>query len=410
MTTISVAAILLLTTSSMASIKPAYSVPAEGSVLATLTGCCGSGVGVGFDGVNLYWMDFSGATLHKIMTNGTFVADIPITGGSATVISWDATRNVFWGAQGTNIYKIASNGTATLAFSVAGNLPGDCNNGFGCLSLVDGLNYDGSDDSIWYSPDASQRAYHYATNGTLLGFVDVNVPPNDMAPVCGFNYNSGVATGSDILYLGANGCNHIFKYAKNGTLLNSFSIGTGRTEDMECDDITFAANGTDAIWTKDAFDTELIAFAVPQSTCKFGGGTAFTAGFMTGGGSIIDPTVGKVTHGFELQCNSTKTPNNLEVNWGKGNNFHLDAVTTATCSDDPSITPTPPKANFDTYKGTGTGKLNGKAGATIEWTFTDAGEPGKNDSAKIIIKDSSSTTVLSVSGNLKSGNQQAHNR
>jgi hypothetical protein len=127
---------------------------------------------------------------------------------------------------------------------------------------------------------------------------------------------------------------------------------------------------------------------------------------MTGGGSI--PGNSRVTHGFELHCNAGQGPNNLQVNWGKGNKFHLESLTTASCSDDPSISEAQPVAGFDTYKGTGTGRYNGVAGATAEWTFTDAGEPGKNDFANIVIKDAGGTTVLSVSGNLNSGNHQAH--
>ncbi len=99
----------------------------------------------------------------------------------------------------------------------------------------------------------------------------------------------------------------------------------------------------------------------------------------------------------------------MEVNWGKGNKFHLDNLTTASCSDNPAIEPNPPNASFDTYSGTGTGRYNGASGATAEWTFTDAGEPGNNDTAKIIIKDSNGNIVLSVSGNLTRGNHQAHN-
>lgn len=45
--------------------------------------------------------------------------------------------------------------------------------------------------------------------------------------------------------------------------------------------------------------------------------------------------------------------------------------------------------------------------AKAELTFTDAGEPGRNDFAKIVIKVGTST-VLSVSGNSDNGNQQAH--
>ena len=60
-------------------------------------------------------------------------------------------------------------------------------------------------------------------------------------------------------------------------------------------------------------------------------------------------------------------------------------------------------------KGKGVGAYNGVSGATAEWTFTDAGEPGKNiDDAKIVIKDVNGNPVLSVTGLLNSGNQQAH--
>jgi hypothetical protein len=136
-----------------------------------------------------------------------------------------------------------------------------------------------------------------------------------------------------------------------------------------------------------------------------------TQGRMTGGGSVIDPAgtpTTRVTHGFELHCDVTKGPNNLEINWGTGNKFHLTSLTSAFCFNDPTFAPNPPTAGFDTYIGTGTGSYNGVSGATATWTFTDAGEPGKNDHATIVIKVGS-TTVLSVSGNLDKGNQQAHN-
>ena len=129
-------------------------------------------------------------------------------------------------------------------------------------------------------------------------------------------------------------------------------------------------------------------------------------GRMTGGGTVGDTGT---KHGFELHCNITQSPNNLEVNWGKGNKFHLDTLSAASCSDDPSITPTPPTAGFNTYTGKGTGTYNGVAGATAEWTFTDAGEPGTKDTATIKITDVNGNIVLNVSGKLSQGNQQAHN-
>jgi uncharacterized repeat protein (TIGR01451 family) len=130
-------------------------------------------------------------------------------------------------------------------------------------------------------------------------------------------------------------------------------------------------------------------------------------GRMTGGGSVINGRL-RVTYGFELHCDASQMPNNLQVNWGKGNKFHLESLTSISCSDDPTVNEAPPVAGFDTYNGTGTGRYNGVSGATATWTFTDAGEPGKNDTTKIVIKDAIGNTVLAVYGTLQSGNHQSH--
>ena len=96
------------------------------------------------------------------------------------------------------------------------------------------------------------------------------------------------------------------------------------------------------------------------------------------------------------------------MSWSKNNKFHLETLESATCSDDPSIAPNPPPAGFDTYVGKGKGRYNGVSGYTIEFKFTDAGEPGTNDNAQIKITAPDSSVVLSVSGNINKGNQQAH--
>lgn len=129
---------------------------------------------------------------------------------------------------------------------------------------------------------------------------------------------------------------------------------------------------------------------------------------MTGGGSVSTSDGTRVTHGFELHCDASKGPNNLQVNWGKGNRFHLTDLASAACTDDGSISEDSPVAGFDTYKGKGTGTYNGVAGATAEWTFTDAGEPGSADYVSLTIKDAGANIVLSVTGTLSNGNHQAH--
>ena len=131
-------------------------------------------------------------------------------------------------------------------------------------------------------------------------------------------------------------------------------------------------------------------------------------GRMTGGGSVFTEDGMRVTHGFELHCASILDPNNLQVNWGKGEKFHLESLDMATCSDTQGIDEHPPFAGFDTYWGSGTGRYNGESGASIDFYFTDAGEPGQKDYAHMVIMDADGNTVLTVSGNLRNGNHQAH--
>ncbi|HEV8608958.1 MAG TPA: hypothetical protein VGS98_02660 [Thermoanaerobaculia bacterium] len=146
----------------------------------------------------------------------------------------------------------------------------------------------------------------------------------------------------------------------------------------------------------------------PATGCVFtDNGSCGGVGRMTGGGSVFGKGAQRVTHGFELHCDVEDAPNNLEVNWA-GNHFHMEELLTAVCTDDPAIAPPPPPAGFDTYTGTGIGRCNGVAGATISWTFTDAGEPGKLDTATFEISGCPDGLGLSVSGPLKKGNHQAH--
>ncbi len=128
-------------------------------------------------------------------------------------------------------------------------------------------------------------------------------------------------------------------------------------------------------------------------------------GRMTGGGSVFEGNM-RITHGFEIHCD-LKKPNNIEVNW-PGNKFHMKDLTSAVCTDDPSINPKPPNAPFDTFTGKGNGKLNGIDDAKIEFVFTDAGEPGTEDKATIKIFDKANKLILEVSGFLNKGNHQAH--
>lgn len=131
-------------------------------------------------------------------------------------------------------------------------------------------------------------------------------------------------------------------------------------------------------------------------------------GRMTGGGKFSPDGELRVTHGFELHCNLAK-PNNLQVNWEGGNRFHLTELTSARCTDDPKINPRPRRAPFDTFRGTGIGRYNGKDGAKVDFKLTDAGEPGRKDRIRVQVRYKGKTVLKgSPARKLIGGNHQAH--
>ena len=155
------------------------------------------------------------------------------------------------------------------------------------------------------------------------------------------------------------------------------------------------------------------AVAIP--TTAIGSGTIVDEGRMTGGGHTEGWSFKKevkVTHGFQLRCDENDPRQNLQVNWGNGNRFHLTDVEKFECHDsarDEGM----PVAGFDLLKGTGFGRYNGEDGAYIDFKVTDDGEPGGGvDEFRVEIWTSKAKTqkVLRVySGTLLTkGNHQAH--
>lgn len=129
--------------------------------------------------------------------------------------------------------------------------------------------------------------------------------------------------------------------------------------------------------------------------------------YMTGGGSVEN-----ATFGFVLHCDVVPgEANNLQVNWGSRRDrhrFHLEDLVDAGCDDNPEISEGSPVAGFDTASGTGTGRLDGVDGATADWVISDAGEPGRNDTVSLVVKDAGGDVVLDIEGTLRRGNTQAH--
>jgi len=134
-------------------------------------------------------------------------------------------------------------------------------------------------------------------------------------------------------------------------------------------------------------------------------------GRITGGGSNFTVEDVRITKGLQLQCD-LRDPNNFQINW-PGNSFHLLDLTAANCTEDPDIIQAPPASSpSDTFNGSGTGRL--KTGgttdlnATVDFILVDEGEPGGNDTARILVRNGNGDIVLFVENILKKGNFQTH--
>jgi hypothetical protein len=247
---------------------------------------------VAFDGSNLFYADYGGSVLHRIdvppaggTTNATGQVNTPIVGASSGImtLSYDAGRDAFWavGGNGLSIYLLTKDGTATLRFNVdpVNDRP-QFQSGQAATEVK--LAYDGTDDTIWYSPDATRRIYHYQTTADALGtaalvtatpFVDVGLAPNDMTPQCGYNQSSGVAVGGAHLFISVAGCPYYFEYSKTGEKVAwyAYNLPAGfNTKDVECDDRSYAVP---VFWIRDGFSGHIRAFEQPAAdSCAFGGG------------------------------------------------------------------------------------------------------------------------------------------
>jgi hypothetical protein len=247
---------------------------------------------VAFDGKYLYYTEYAGSILHRIDVpplGGPSIAtgnvDVPIVGAESGImtLSYDASRDRFWaiGGNGTSIYLLSKAGTATLVYGID---PANDRPGFrtGLFATEAKIAYDGTDDTIWYSPDATSRIYHYHIFADALGtaelvaatpYIDVDVAPNDIAAQCGYSQSSGVAVGGAHLFISVAGCPYYFEYTKTGGKVAwyPYTSWDGQSpQDIECDSVSY---GVAVLWIKDGYQGRIRAFEQPSSgACLFGGG------------------------------------------------------------------------------------------------------------------------------------------
>lgn len=224
---------------------------------------CSSGIGTGiaYDGDNLILSCWSSNRLERVdsvthLNNGSLtIAGTTFIGA----IAYDGGRDRLWACTGFTQVSLINLNTQSIDPSVAP---------FETAGCVDGLAYDGADDTLWVSGDVALNTQHFRTNGTLIS----NNSNSGRIGNCG---NSGIAVGGSMLYLANNGCSQIYQVDKaftTGTFVSGFPQ---RLEDLECDGNTFP--GKSAIWVQDAYDRILNAYEIPAGSCEFGGGFVNTA-------------------------------------------------------------------------------------------------------------------------------------
>jgi hypothetical protein len=255
----------------------------EGAMFAPL----GIAKAIAMDGSFLYYAEYAGSVMHRVnvpppgASNATGHIDIPIVGAPSGImtIAYDGGRNLFWAVSGdgTTIYQLTKTGTATRQFTVdtVNGLPGNCKSN--CSAEVK-IAYDRSDDTIWYSPDTTQRVYHFKTTGDLLGkgvlvatspYIDVNVAPNDFTPQCASSYINGIATGGSDLFFEIGTCKYYFEYTKTGTKVAAIQRPFPSTGGLACDNVSYAVS---VIWMRDGWANHIYAVEQPRANaCVYSG-------------------------------------------------------------------------------------------------------------------------------------------
>jgi hypothetical protein len=274
-------------------ILPAAAAPGDNVAdLSTPEGATVSALGiakaVAMDGHYIYYAEYAGSVMHRVnvpplgASNATGHIDIPIAGipGGVMTFAYDGGRDTFWAvdSQGTGVYLLSKSGIATRQFTVdpVNGLPGTCK--YSNCSPEVKIAYDRSDDTIWYSPDTTQRVYHFKSAGDALGrgvlvattpYVDVNVAPNDFTPQCASSYVSGIATGGSDLFFEIGACNYYFEFTKTGTRVAAIQRPFGTSGGLACDNVSYAVS---VIWMRAGWDGHIYAVEQPRANaCVYGG-------------------------------------------------------------------------------------------------------------------------------------------
>jgi hypothetical protein len=210
------------------------------------------------DTIGIYLPPPTGAGPAVLVSTKT----LPVT---VSAVDWDRSRNLLWGVFGStggqayliNLGDKTMSGPATATLQFSYNIPG--------LSLIDGLAWDPTDDTLWISPDVDSSVHHFSTTGTHLGAIQ----PKNAAGVAD-GLVSGVAIGAaNTLYIGRNGTGEIRRVSKaDGTFVSTFATANFRVEDLVCALHPQPVGGPiEAILAKGAHTSDYEAFEVEPGTC-----------------------------------------------------------------------------------------------------------------------------------------------
>jgi hypothetical protein len=261
--------------------RPSFAVGDVVAVQPLPFGFTGNDVGIGFDGVRLFYNDHSGTNLligFETTNPPTVVTSVPVTTthlGARQIdldaMAFDITRNVLWAVEHNteDIYMVDRvTGVATFAFSAA-------NKCVTCIgSYKDGLAFDAgnpadpTDDALWWSYDVDHQVFKLRIpDGATIESFNVDPIHADLAE-CG---NSGIAVGGQLLYLGTNGCNSIVRINKvTKAFVDALTNLDSRPEDMECDPVTFFP--TEVMWVREFEDpNNVVALEIEPGSCGLGG-------------------------------------------------------------------------------------------------------------------------------------------
>jgi len=236
---------------------------------------CGSGV---IQQVNL----LTGASLDS----RNFAAEIPEL---PNAMAFDASRGGNWictqastaaaaampiyfqDFQGT--FNTMADDTVSLEFLITVPPAGDFSFFF-CDGLAINLNAAGAaDDRLYFSDDINNLTEIYDVTGTHISTIDNTLVDASL------QFASGLAVGGSFLYMGNDGGGDVFRadLAANPIqppLVDQFTSGDDRQEDMECDPLTFAP--TEVMWVRTTpqggiFPNVITAFEIAAQTCGIGG-------------------------------------------------------------------------------------------------------------------------------------------